>query len=91
MLLVSLGEGQYTDIMTYGAIIKGIYKQLQRESELKDKGKFFSLWEITDHWNIKVGSSSYEVLVNWENDNANWEPVSVMRRDEPIYLFKYAK
>ena len=42
MLLVSLGEGQATEIMTYDAITKGLDMQLQRESELKDKGKLFS-------------------------------------------------
>ena len=34
MFLVSLGEGQATDIMTYDAITKGLDMHLQRESEL---------------------------------------------------------
>ena len=39
MFLVSIGEGQATDIMTYVAITKGMDMQLQRESEIKDKRK----------------------------------------------------
>ena len=39
MFLVNLGEGQATDVMTYGAITKGMDMQLQRESEIEDKRK----------------------------------------------------
>ena len=84
MLLVSLVEGQATDIMTYDAIIKGIGKKLQRESKLEDKGQFFLFHDITNHRTIKRSRSSYEVLINWEYGHATWELVSVMRRDDLI-------
>ena len=71
MLLVSIGEGQVTDIMAYDAIIKEIDKQLQYKSELNDKGKFFFLWDIIDHRTIKGSSSIYELLVNKEDGHAN--------------------
>ena len=35
--------------------------------------------------------SSYELLVNWEDGYATWDPVSVMIRNYPIYLANYAK
>ena len=41
MFLVSLGEGQATEIMNYDAITKGLDMQLQYEYEIKDKGKLF--------------------------------------------------
>ena len=91
MFLVSICEGQATGIMTYDAIIKGIDKQLQCKSELDDKGSLFSFRDITDHRTIKGSSSSYEVLVNWEVVHDTWEPVSVMRFNDPIYLDKYAR
>ena len=53
MFLVSLYEGQATDIMTYDAITKGLEIQLLRESELKYERKLFSFWNITDHRIIK--------------------------------------
>ena len=49
------------------------------------------LQDITDHRTIKVSNSSYEVLVYWEYGHATWEPVSVMRRDDPIYLVNNAR
>ena len=58
IFLVSLGEGQDTDILIYGAITKGLDMQLQRESELEDKGKLFLFQEITDHCLIKGNNLS---------------------------------
>ena len=75
--------------MPYDAITKGLYMQLQRESELEDKGQFFLFWDITYHLLIKGSKSSYEVLVNWEGGSVTWYPIWRMRRDDPIYLAKY--
>ena len=91
MLLVSLIEVKATEIITYDYIIKGIDKKLQHDSELKDKGKLFSFQDITDHLTIKVSSSIYEVLINWEDGHATLEPVSVMIRNYHIYLSNYAR
>ena len=65
MFLVSLGECQDTDIMTYDSITKGLDIQLQRKSEPEDKEQFCSFQYITYHRLIKVSKSSYEVLVGW--------------------------
>ena len=75
MFLVSLGELQDTDIIPYNTTTKGIDKQIQRKSELDDKVKLFSLQDIADYRTIKGSSYRYEVLVNWEDGNATWEPV----------------
>ena len=91
IFLVSLGERQDTDIVTYDTIIKGIDTQLQHEYELEDKGKLFSFRDITDNRIIKGTSYSYEVLVYWEDGNSTCEPVSVMRRDDPISLARYTR
>ena len=64
MFLVSLCEGQATNIMTYDDITKVLDMQIQREYELEDKGEFFSLWYIIDHCIIKESNSGYEVQVN---------------------------
>ena len=64
MSRVILGEGQANDTMTYDAIIKGIYRQIQRDYELKDKVKLFLLQKNTDHMTIQISRSSYELLVN---------------------------
>ena len=90
MFLVILSKGQATYIITYGAIIKILDMQLQRESELEDKGQLFSFHEINHHCTIKGNKSRYEVFVNWEGGNVTWEPASVMRCDDPTYLAKYA-
>ena len=70
MFLLSIDNVQETNIMIYDAIIKGIDKQLQCESQLEDKGKLFLLMDITDHNTIKGIISSYEVLINREDYNA---------------------
>ena len=67
--------------MTYDAIIKGIDRQLQRDSEIKDKEKFFLFREVKDHRTIQLSRSNYELLVSWENGNATRDPVSVMTRN----------
>ena len=53
MLLVSLVEGQDTDIMTYDAIIKRLDMKLQRDPELGDMRQLFLLRYIFDHQTIK--------------------------------------
>ena len=50
--------------MNYNVIIKGIDTQLQRESELEDKGQLLLFREIKDHRLIKGSNAIYEVLVN---------------------------
>ena len=47
--------------------------------------------DITDNQTTKGGISSYELLVNWEDDNTTWDPLSVMRRNETIYLANYSR
>ena len=46
--------------------------------------------DITDNRLTKGSKSSYEVLVNWGDGSVTWETVSVMSRNNPIYLAKYA-
>ena len=72
MVIVSLGEGQYNNIMTYDAITKGLDMQLQHGYELEDKGQLFLFWYITYHRLIKGFNSSYEVLVIWEDGSVTW-------------------
>ena len=84
MFLVSISEVQATDSMTYDAITKDLDMQLQRESELENKGQLFLFRDITYRRLIIGSNSSYELLVNWEYGSVTWEPVSVMRRNEPI-------
>ena len=84
MFLVSLGKCQATDILTYDSIIKGMDKKLQRKSELEDEGQLFFFLNITDNIPIRVSSSSYKVLFYCEYWKCTWEPVPVMRRNEPI-------
>ena len=90
MLLVSIGESQATDTVNYDTITKGMDMYLQRESELEDKVRSLSFRNIIDHRLINGYNSSYEVLSNWEDWYITWEPVSVMRRDDTIYLANYA-
>ena len=84
MFLVSISEVQATDSMTYDAKTKDLDMQLQRESELENKGQLFLFRDITYRRLIIGSNSSYELLVNWEYGSVTWEPVSVMRRNEPI-------
>ena len=64
--------------------------QLQREYELEDKVQSFSFRDITYHRLINRSNSRYEVLINWEDGSITWDPMSVMRCNDPVYLVKYA-
>ena len=77
--------------MTYNIIIKRLDIQLQRKYELKDKGQLLLFFDITDHSTTKGTNYSYEVLVNRKDGHVTWEPLSVTRRNGPIYLAKYAR
>ena len=70
--LVSLGKGQANDVMVYDATIKILDTQLQRESKLEGEGQLFLFHKITDQQIIKGISSSYEVLVSWEDGSVTW-------------------
>ena len=89
MYLISLRKGQYTDVISYNAIIQILYTQLRRKFELKDKGQFFSFREVTDHDIIKGTNFIYEVLISWEDGYVTWSTLSMIQRDDPIYLTYY--
>ena len=77
--------------MTYDAIIKRLHTQLQRESKIEDEGELFLFCEITGNRIIKITNSRYEVLFCWKNVSITWEPISVIQRDDSIYLARYPR
>ena len=53
IFLVSLSDSQATEIIIYDTITKVLDMQLQRKSELEDKGQFLLFCDIIDHRLIK--------------------------------------
>ena len=70
--------------MNYNAIVNLMNKQIEVESEDPDSAYTFK--EISDH---RYKNSTYEVLVEWECGEKTWEPIALMRQDDPVTLAKY--
>ena len=84
--LVTFGDGQRSEVMNYNAIVDLMNKQIEVESEDPDTAYTFKA--ITDH---RYKNPTYEVLVEWECGEKTWEPIALMRQDDPGTLAKYGK
>ena len=83
--LVKIGEDR-DEVLNYNTVIDSLNKQIERE--LNDQESVYSFKNILEH---RKKGSSYEVLVEWECGETTWEPLAVMRHDDPITVAKYAK
>ena len=60
-------------------------KQIVKKEE-GDPDSVFTFKSISDHRKVK---GQYEVLVEWETGEATWEPISLIRRDDPVTHAQY--
>ena len=72
--------------MNCNAIVDLMNKQIEVETEDPDTAYTFKA--ITDH---RYKNSTYEVLIEWEGGEKTWEPIAIMRQDDPVTLAKYGK
>ena len=72
--------------MNYNAIVNLMNKQV--ENELDDPENAYTFKAISDHCKK---NAKYDVLVEWEYGEKTWEPIAVMRQDDPVTLAKYGQ
>jgi hypothetical protein len=93
--LVTLGEGEYDEIITYNELSAIVQDQHTREME--DPDSAWSFLEIKGHVGLLLQKhpdykcSAYNVLVHWEDGSETYEPLDIMVKDEPVTLAQYAK
>ena len=84
--LVKFGNGEREEVMSYNAIVDFLSKQI--EKEIDDPNSLYSYKSISNHRKV---NNQYEVLVEWECGESTWEPVAIIRRDDPVTLAQYGK
>ena len=70
--------------MSYNAIVGHLNKQNEKEED--DPDSDFTFNSISSHRKVK---NQYEDLVEWETGEATWEPIALIRSDDPFTLAKY--
>jgi hypothetical protein len=89
--LCSINNDQAEDILTYSQVMDYIEKQEQETSTV------WKFKRITAHQGpLAAGhpdykGSSYNVLVEWENGESTYEPLSLIAADDPVTCAIYAK
>ena len=83
--LVSLGDGDREEIMTYNDILNLVENSLSENPD--DHAWTFE--EILDH--RKKARGAYDILVKWTTGEETWEPLTWIGQQDPITVAKYAK
>ena len=92
--LVTLGDGEFDEIITYNELSSIIDDQ--HSKEINDPDAAWSFLEIKGHTgplnstHPDYKGSSYNVLVHWEDGSETYEPLDIMIKDDPVTLAKYA-
>ena len=75
---------------------KDILDALRKEENMQEEA-YFTFEEVLDHKPLKEGQSvdkakAWQVLVRWSRlEEPTWEPLSNLKRDDPMTLAAYAK
>ena len=88
--LVSFGDGQREEIMTYNAVIDQLKKQARIEQEHGEDELFYSFRSIEGH-RQNPARKTWEIRVLWEDKTETWEPLAEFWRSDPITVAVYAK
>ena len=93
--IIELGQGDLDEIIAYNELSALVEEQ--REYEVLNPDRAWIYKAIIGHEgplnpkHPKYKGSSYNVLVLWEDGSESYEPLSIIRKDDPITCAKYAK
>ena len=82
--LVGLENGDKDDILNYGQLMEHLGSNKNDEDHLDMSWKMNA---IEDH---KCVDGSWTVLVTWKDGSSTWEPLRIIRKENPIVAAKYA-
>ena len=93
--LVEVGNGDVDEIIAYAELSALV--EAQREEELLNPDKAWIYKAIIGHegpLNVthpKYKGSVYNVLVQWEDGSETYEPLALIKKDDPVTCATYAK
>ena len=93
--IVGCDKSQADEIMTYNEIVDSL--QADMYEDFANEEQAFKFRKIIGHQGPLAASdkryngSKYNVLVEWETGETNYQPVDLMARDDPVTLAIYAK
>ena len=91
--LVELGESQYDELITYNELCEIIERQHEEEADGSTAWIFQSIkghqGPLTPN-HPEYKGSKYNVLVGWEDKSESYEPLDIVRKDDPLTLAQYA-
>ena len=76
-------DNRYDEILTYNDIMNFLEKD--QEDGLDD------VWRFKDILSHRKHKGKVEVFMDWENGEKTWEPLSLIKKDDPISCAIYAK
>jgi hypothetical protein len=104
--LVTVGENEYNEIITYNELCDIVEKQIEDENDLNEGlsdeeraivEDVFSFRGIAGHDGpltpkyAKYNGSMWNLLVHWEDDTQTWEPLTIIAKDDPVSVASYGK
>ena len=66
-----------------------IQEALLSREQNEDGEEFWKFKKILNHRTVNNGRIEVEIL--WDNGETSWEPLSVIRKDDPVTVAEYAK
>ena len=96
--LVQLGDedGRAKEIIAYNELCEIIEKQMDNEIR-NDPETLYTFKKIIGHegplskQNKTRNGSAWNVLVQWTDGQETWEPLALMRKEDPITMAEYAR
>ena len=61
---------------------------MSREQKEHSKN-YWKFWKILNHKTVEIGKIKIQIL--WDNGEIYWEPLSLIRKDDPVTVAEYAK
>ena len=82
--LVKIGDSGREEILKYNNLIHAMEKDAEEDDP---EVKRCTFKEIVGHCHVQHCN---EVEVLWEDNSKSWEPLSVMKREDPVTCAEYA-
>jgi hypothetical protein len=95
--ILDMGEDQASEIVGYNEVLHHLNKQLADEFEEDDSEKRWKFRRIISHQGPlkptypRYMGSKWNVELEWENGEITFEPLNVIKRDDPITCAIYAR